>query len=411
MKFMVILGDGMADYKLKELGDKTPLQYAQTPNLDHLARIGTMGLAKTVPSGMHPGSDIANLSVLGYDPHRYYTGRSPLEAVSLGIAMEPTDIAFRCNLVTLSDEVKFSDKTMVDYSSDEISTAESAVLIQAINQQLGTNKFVFYPGISYRHVLIWKDGLLDFDLTPPHDISERKITEYLPKGDQSKILLDLMVESNRLLAGHPINQERISNGHRPANSIWLWGQGKKPAFPAFKDQYGLNGSVVCAVDLIKGLGIGAGLKAVAVPGATGGTVTNMLGKAQAALEQLKQGQDFVYLHIEAPDEAGHRGELDTKIKAIEEIDAKVVGVILQGLEESRELPGMEDYCLLILPDHPTPISTRTHASDAVPFLIYRRSQPQENGAVRYNEDSAQLSGLRFEAGHQLMEYFINLGKR
>lgn len=410
MKYIVILGDGMADYKLSELGNQTPLQYAKTPNLDRLARVSQLGLARTVPPSMHPGSDIANLSVLGYDPHQYYTGRSPLEAVSLGVKMEPTDIAFRCNLVTLSDEPAYADKALLDYSSDEISTAEAAVLIEAINQELGTETFVFYPGISYRHALIWKNGLSDFDLTPPHDISGRPIAEYLPKGSQSEILLEMMQKSSRILTDHPVNQARIKQGHRPANSIWLWGQGKKPALAAFKDRYGLNGSVVCAVDLIKGLGLCAGLRAVAVPGATGGTVTNMRGKAEASLKELQQGQDFVYLHVEAPDEAGHRGDLALKVKTIEEFDEKIIGVIHQGIEESRGTPGMEDYCLLVLPDHPTPISIKTHAADPVPFMLYRRGQPQEGSSTGYNEDSAGQTGLRFEAGHQLMEYFINCGK-
>jgi 2,3-bisphosphoglycerate-independent phosphoglycerate mutase len=325
--------------------------------------------------------------------------------------MQPTDIAFRCNLVTLSPDLNYQDKTMEDYSSDEISTEESAVLIQEINQHLSSDKLKFYPGISYRHLLLWQEGLFEFDLTPPHDISGRKITDYLPKGDQSQVLLDLMMRSYNLLVNHPINLARISQGKRPANSIWFWGQGKKPVLPSFPERYNLNGSVVCAVDLIKGLGISAGLEAVAVPGATGGTMTDYRAKARAALEQLQQGKDFVFLHVEAPDEASHRGELDTKIKAIEEIDEKVVGPILQGLERSQNLPGMEDYCLLILPDHPTPISTRTHSAEEVPFLIYRHSQPQENPANSYDEDSARLSGLRLEAGHELMEYFIELGRR
>lgn len=407
MKYVVILGDGMSDYPIKELGDKTPLQYAQTPNLDHLARLSTLGLVRTVPPGMPPGSDVANLSVMGYDPRLYYTGRSPLEAASLGIHLEPSDIAFRCNLVTLSDEPVYAEKTMLDYSSDEISTPESAQLISEINRQLGTDRLNFYAGISYRHVLVWRNGPLEeLDLTPPHDISDRQIGDYLPKGDYSQVLLELMVESNRILTNHPVNLARLAEGHSPANSVWFWGQGKKPVIPSFADKYGLSGSVVCAVDLIKGLGICAGLETVNVPGATGGTVTNYRGKAQAALAELRKGKDFVYIHIEAPDEAGHRGELETKVQAIEAIDELVVGEIRQGLEESRHLPGMEDYRLLILPDHPTPLSIRTHAPDEVPFLIYQRSQHQDNPVNGYNEETARAAGLRLKDGYKLMDYFI-----
>ena len=409
MKYLVILGDGMSDYPIKELGNKTPLQHAFTPNLDRLARMGTLGLARTIPPGMPPGSDVANLSVMGYDPRLYYTGRSPLEAVSLGVHMDPTDVAFRCNLVTLSDEALYAEKTMVDYSADEISTAEAKELIKDLSAQLGTESLNFYPGISYRHVLVWRKGPSEIDLTPPHDISDRRIGDYLPAGEHHSVLLDLMEKSHQFLATHPVNLARIRKGHRPANSIWFWGQGKKPNIPSFPDKYGLTGSVVCAVDLVKGLGICAGLEAIEVPGATGGTVTNYRGKAEAALEEFKKGKDFVYMHIEAPDEAGHRGELATKIKAIEEIDAQVVGTIIQGMEESRGYPGMEDYRLLILPDHPTPLSIRTHAADPVPFLIYQRHRPQDNSVEGYNEEAARSSALNIEAGHELMDYFIATG--
>ncbi|MDA8213071.1 MAG: cofactor-independent phosphoglycerate mutase [Clostridia bacterium] len=402
MKYVVILGDGMADYKLKELGDKTPLQYARKPNLDRLAQSGILGMVRTVPEGLSPGSDVANLSVMGYNPELYYTGRSPLEAVSMGVNLGDEDVAFRCNLVTLSDEPDYEQKTMLDYSSDEISSAEAALLMHEVNQRLGTEIFKFYPGVSYRHLLVWHQGPTDFKLTPPHDISDRKITDYLPRGESGEVLLNLMKASSRFLAGHPVNKDRVARGLRPANSLWIWGQGKKPALPGFLEKYGLTGSVISAVDLTKGLGLCAGLEVVEVPGATGNINTNFRGKALAALEELKKGKDFVYIHIEAPDEAGHRGELDNKVKAIEEIDAKVVAEVLNGLEE------FDDYRVMILPDHPTPLSLRTHVPDEVPFLIYQKSCPQQSSVSGYDEDSARSTGLLVERGYELMDRFIGV---
>lgn len=400
MKYVVVLGDGMADYPIPELGNLTPLQFARTPNLDYLAANAEIGMVKTVPDGMPPGSDVANLSVMGYDPRRYYTGRSPLEAVAMGVELNQTDVAFRCNLVTLSDDPNYREKIMVDYSSDEISSEESAELIQEVRARLENPELRFYAGVSYRHLLVWKNGAVDVELTPPHDISDRRVTEYLPRGPRSEVLLDLMVESNRFLPTHPVNQARIRQGLRPATSLWFWGQGKKPALNSFYEKYGLKGSVIAAVDLTKGLGLCAGLESVKVPGATGNITTDFRGKARAALEELERGQDFVYIHIEAPDEAGHRGELDTKVKAIEEIDEKVIGELLRGLEH------FEDYRLMVLPDHPTPLSVRTHTAEEIPFLIYRKSQCLENQGRSYDEESARRSGLRFERGHKLMDYFI-----
>lgn len=402
MKFVVILGDGMADYKLKELGNKTPLQYASKPNMDRLARSGTLGLVRTVPEGLPPGSDVANLAVMGYDPQLYYTGRSPLEAVSMGVNLGDKDVAFRCNLVTLSEEPDYSQKTMLDYSADEITSAEAALLIHEVNRQLGSEVFKFYPGVSYRHLLVWHQGPTEFKLTPPHDISDRKISDFLPSGRSSDVLLNLMKVSSGLLADHPVNRDRVARGLKPANSLWIWGQGKKPALPSFLDKYGLTGSVISAVDLTKGLGLCAGLKVVEVPGVTGNINTNFRGKALAALEELRAGQDFVYIHIEAPDEAGHRGELDNKVKAIEEIDAKVVAEVLNGLEE------FDDYRIMILPDHPTPLSLRTHVSDEVPFLIYQKSNPLQGPGSNYDEDSARSSGLLVERGYELMDRFIGI---
>ncbi|MDH7479606.1 MAG: cofactor-independent phosphoglycerate mutase, partial [Syntrophomonadaceae bacterium] len=332
MKYVVVLADGMADYSLDELGQRTPLEYAHTPNFDRLAAISRLGMVKTVPDGMPPGSDVANLSVLGYDPAVYYTGRSPLEAVSMGVDLAEGDAAFRCNLVTLSEEPEYRDRVMVDYSADEISTDEARELINEVGRQLGSEEFSFYAGISYRHLMVWRGGSLEVELTPPHDIPGKRIESHLPRGRCGPQLLALMQASPEILDQHPVNRRRIKNGQRPANSIWFWGEGRKPSLSSFADKFGLNGSVVCAVDLIRGLGVCAGLKPVRVPGATGGIVTNFLGKAQAAIRELLGGQDFVFIHIEAPDEAGHRGELDSKVRAIESIDREVVGEIVSALE-------------------------------------------------------------------------------
>ncbi|MFZ5988293.1 MAG: cofactor-independent phosphoglycerate mutase [Bacillota bacterium] len=401
MKYVLILGDGMADYPLSQLDDKTPLQYAKKPNIDFLAQNAEVGMVKTVPDGIPPGSDAANLSVMGYDTKLYYTGRSPLEAVSMGISLSDTDVALRCNLVTLSEDEKYEDKTMIDYSSDEISSEEARELIQEINNHFKNHIFCFYPGISYRHCVVWDKGQVGLSLTPPHDILEKKITSYLPKGDNNKILLDMMVRSYDILKDHPVNKARIARGLRPANSIWLWGEGKRPSIPKFYDKYKITGSVISAVDLIKGIGILAGLKNVEVEGATGNIHTNFIGKALAALEELKSGKDFVYLHIEAPDECGHRYEIENKVKSIEIIDEQVVGTILKGLEE------YDDYRILILPDHPTPLALRTHTSDPVPFLIYQKSNHKKSGVKGYDEFQAADTNIYFNEGHRLMDHFIN----
>ncbi|MGE5543808.1 MAG: cofactor-independent phosphoglycerate mutase [Bacillota bacterium] len=399
MKYIVIIGDGMADYPISELGNITPLQYAKTPNMDLLARGAELGMVKTVPDGFHPGSDVANLSVMGYNPALYYTGRSPFEALSMGIDLAPDDVAFRCNLVTLSPDPVFADKSMVDYSSDEISTAESSVLMKAVAEKFDSDALKFYTGISYRQLAVWHGGPQTVDLTPPHDIHGLTIRDYLPKGDGSEYLARLMEASGQLLADHEVNKARIRRGLKPATHLWFWGQGKKPSLPLFADKYHLKGSVISAVDLTKGLGICAGLRVVSVPGATGNITTDFRGKARAALEELRNGQDFVYIHIEAPDEAGHRGELDTKIRAIEEIDEKVVGEVLRGLE------GQGDYKILLMPDHPTPISKRTHTAEEVPYLIYR-SYRQFKGAESYSEEMARQSENVFPQGHLLMDHFL-----
>lgn len=389
----------MADYPIKQLGNKTPLQVAKKPNIDKLARWSVLGMAKTVPDNMKPGSDIANLAVMGYNPQKYYTGRSPLEAVSIGINLKSTDIAFRCNFVTLSDEADYNEKTMIDYSSDEITTEEAAKLIEAVNSAFKTDEIEFYAGISYRHCMIWHGGKNGLNLTPPHDISDKKIKNYVPKNN---IVYNLMEKSYDILKNHPVNLDRIKRGLHPANSIWLWGEGTKPAVSNFYEEYGKNGSVISAVDLIKGIGICAGLNVVEVEGATGNINTNFDGKAEAALKELLSGREFVYIHVEAPDECGHRGEIENKVKSIELIDEKIVGPLIKGLEENNE-----EYSILVMPDHPTPISLKTHVSDPVPFLMYRSNEQISSGVDKYDEESAEKTGLFIYDGYKLMDLFLN----
>lgn len=400
MKYLILLGDGMADYKIKELNNKTPLQKARTPHMDRLAAKGVLGTASTVPAGYPPGSDVANLSVMGYDPAEYYTGRSPLEAVSMGVELEPDDVAFRCNLVTLSEEGAYEEKTMIDYSADEITTPESGELIRQIDKTLGTEDIVFHAGFRFRHLMVWKGGPAGCKLTPPHDISGRVITEYLPRDEGGATLLKLMKESYNILSGHPLNKKRVDQGLRPANSVWFWGQGKKPSLTSFYEKYGLKASVISAVDLIKGIGISAGLDIVAVENVTGTVETNIRGKVAAALDELAKGQDLVYLHVEAPDAASHRGETATKIKAIEMVD-EMLGLLLAGLSQ------FGDYKVMALPDHPTPLSIMTHTDKPVPFVIYTSGQDNKNVNGVYDEEAAAKSGLVFPEGHKLMDYFIH----
>lgn len=400
MKYVVILGDGMADYPVKELGGKTPLELAKKPNIDSMAAKGTVGMVRTVPQGMAPGSDTANLSVMGYDPQRYYTGRSPLEAVSVGVPLEDDDITFRVNLVTLSEDEPYDQKTMIDYSSDEITTPEAKQLIQSIAEQFNDETFLFYPGFSYRHILVWKKGKLTFHLTPPHDISDQKITNYLPKGENSEILASFMEKSQKILKNHPVNIDRQKRGLRPANSLWIWGEGKKTVLPSFSQLHGVKGGVVSAVDLIKGIGISAGLTCPDVEGATGNIHTNFEGKAQAAIALL-QDHDFVYVHLEAPDECGHRKEIQNKIKSIEFIDEKIVKPILDYLNGAGEA-----YRLLVMPDHPTPLELRTHVGDPVPFILYDSLNPKHSGITCYTEKECAKSGLFMEKGSDMMNLLI-----
>lgn len=399
MKYIVILGDGMSDYPVPELGNKTPLQVAKKPNIDRLAQYGQLGLVKTVPETLPPGSDVANLSVLGYEPEKYYTGRSPLEAASIGIDLRDTDVTFRTNLVTLSEAERYEDRVMVDYSSDEISTEEAHQLLDTIQAHFNNELYTYYKGISYRHCLLWEKGSLDLDLTPPHDILGKRVADYLPSGKDGLPLLKMMKESQRLLENHPVNLKRKEKGLRPANSIWIWGEGKKPALDPFKNKYGLSGAVISAVDLIKGLGILAGMDSIDVKGATGNIDTNYLGKAQAALDALSQGKDFVFVHIEAPDECGHRYEIDNKVKSIELIDELVVASLIKGLEV------YEDYKILVLPDHPTPLSLRTHTRDPVPYILYQKSRAKKGSSMTYNEKNAQDTGIFIGSGPDLMAKF------
>lgn len=398
MKYIVMLGDGMADDPVKALGGRTPLEAAKKPNIDRLAKGGRLGMVRTVPEGFKPGSDVANLSAMGYDPVSCYTGRSPLEAVSIGIQMNDTDVAFRCNVVTLSDEPDYEDKTMVDYSAGEISTAEAAELIRAVEEGLGTPERIFYPGISYRHCMIWHEGPCGLSLTPPHDISDRKIREYLP---ENPVILDLMKRSHEILKNHPINQARAAKGLNPANSIWLWGEGTKPGVTSFEAMHGVKASVISAVDLIKGIGICAGMKVIEVEGATGNIDTNFEGKGKAALQTLLEGQDLVYIHVEAPDECGHHGDLEGKVRSIELIDEKIVGPLLAGLEKAGE-----EYSILVMPDHPTPIAVKTHVSDPVPFLLYRSTEILDSGICTYTEANAKSTGIFLEHGYELMKMLI-----
>lgn len=400
MKYIVILGDGMAGYPLADRGNKTCLQLAETPFFDELAKKSAVGLMKTVPDGFHPGSDVANLSVLGYDPALYYTGRSPLEAASIGIPLQETDVTLRCNLVTLSDETPYEAKRMLDYSAGEISTEEARELIAALKAQFDAPPFTLYAGISYRHCLVAADGKTGHTLTPPHDISDRPIAQYLPKGEGSEKLLDMMKRSYEILSHHPVNEKRRAAGKRPANSVWFWGEGTKPRLTPFQTLYGKKGAVISAVDLVKGIGILAGLEVIEVDGATGNWDTNFAGKAEAAADALLGGADFVYVHMEAPDECGHHGDAEKKIYSIGQVD-RVAKTVAEKLRTAGE-----PFCMLVCPDHPTPIALKTHTADPVPFLVYRSDEEQGNGAARYDEESAAATGLCFPRACELMRAFL-----
>jgi 2,3-bisphosphoglycerate-independent phosphoglycerate mutase len=393
-KYLVLLGDGMADEPLEMLDGRTPLEVAEKPNMDRLAREGICGWVKTVPERMPPGSDVANLSVLGFNPETYYTGRAPLEAASMGVDMGISDVAYRCNLVTVKDGI------MVDYSAGHISSEEAARLVGDLGDVLGDEEFSFYPGVSYRHLLLWEKGIDGVQTTPPHDISGRPVVDYLPKGEGADRLRELMARSEEVLCQHPVNVERMREGKKPATMIWLWGQGRKPALPSFYETYGLRGGVISAVDLMKGMAVLLGMEPIHVSGATGYLDTNYQGKAQAALDFLRHRGDLVYLHVEAPDEAGHQGDVEAKIKAIEDIDTFILPPIL---EEAGK--GVEPFNLLLLCDHPTPISLRTHTADPVPFVIWR-SHESWAGEDGYGEASlAHIRPYVINQGYRLMSLF------
>jgi 2,3-bisphosphoglycerate-independent phosphoglycerate mutase len=403
MKYLVLIGDGMADRPLEALGGKTPLMAAHTPHMDALAQRGEVGLVRTIPPGLPKGSEIANLSIFGYDPRRYYTGRGPLEAASIGVKLGPGDVAFRLNLVTL--QALGGAVIMEDYSAGHISTEEGNTIIRDLEKELGDSIFHFYPGVSYRHLLVWRgevEKIEGIETTPPHDITEEEIGAYLPRGEGAQELIKLMTETQILLKTHPINHERQQEGKREANATWPWGQGRAPRMPSLAQRFDLTGGVISAVDLIKGIGIYAGLEVIAVPGATGYLDTNYQGKAEYALQALEKG-DFIYLHVEAPDEASHNGDLDAKMAAIEAFDEQVVGTIVAGME------GRGDHRIMVLPDHPTPLELRTHADDPVPFVIYDSAEHRPTGARGFDEHEAAQSGLRIEEGYELMERLIRGG--
>lgn len=403
MKYAVVLYDGMADYPVPALDGKTPMELAKKPNFDYLAQRGRVGLVKTVADGLKPGSDVANLSVLGYDPKVCYTGRSPLEAVSIGVKMKDTDVALRCNIVTLGDEEGYENKTMLDYSAGDISSEEAAEIIKTVQEHFGNDEFAFYNGVSYRHCLIWNNGTVNLGkMTPPHDISGRVVGEHLSTAPEAEKLISMMKESYELLKDHPVNKKRIAEGKAPANSIWLWGEGSKPALSDFEQTYGIKGSIVSAVDLLKGIAICAGMNAPEVEGATGYIDTNFEGKANAAVEEWKNGRDLVYIHLEAPDECGHRNEPENKVRAIELIDERVLPIVLDYLNGCGE-----DYKIMILPDHPTPIVTKTHASDPVPFMIYHKNGEIQSGVESINENTAKATGDFVAVGHMLMKQFLS----
>ena len=399
MKYVVILGDGMADYPIEKLNGKTPLDVAQKPFIDELCKISNIGLIKTVPDGMKPGSDVANLSVLGYNPKEVYTGRSPLEAGSIGIDLLDTDIATRANLVTVSEEPNYADKTMIDYSAGEISTEEAKVLIQYLAEKLNDDKYKLYSGISYRHCFVTANGKLAGDLTPPHDITGKPVKGHLPTSEVGKVYLDFMERSYELLKDHPINIKRVKDGKNPANSLWFWGEGTKPKLQNFEEKFGVKGGIISAVDLLKGIAKLSGMQSIEVEGATGNYDTNFIGKAKACVEALKNGLDYVYIHMEAPDECGHHGDLERKIYSIEQID-KVVKYVYTELTLSGE-----DFKILICPDHPTPIKLMTHVSDPVPFLLYS-SKEKVQGVDKYNETNAKNSGVIF-TGEELMQKLLS----
>lgn len=396
MKYVLVLGDGMADEPIESLGNMTPLEYARTPMMDQMAEKGEVGIVHTIPSGMKPGSDTANLSVLGYDPAVYYSGRSPLEALSIGVPMKDTDISFRVNIVTLDDAERFEEKTIIDHSSGEISTEDSTILLNAVLEEMQIPGFSFYAGTSYRHCMIWDKGEI-VELSQPHDHLGQVIGPFLPPEP----FLTMMKRSYEILKDHPLNRERIRNGQNPANCFWFWGAGKKPMLSPFEEKFGKKGVMISAVDLLKGLGVGTGMKVVKVEGANGGLHTNYEGKANAAVKALlEDGYDFAYIHVEAPDEMGHQGSVEKKIQSVEYLDSRVIRVVKEALDASGE-----DYRMAVLPDHPTPIRVRTHTADPVPYLLYDSTDEKKN-PYRYNEREAREGGIDIGEGPNMMKHLF-----
>ena len=397
MKYIILQGDGMADYPLDSLGGKTPLEAARTPNMDWLAARGVFGMAHVIPKGFPPGSDVGNMSIMGYDPALYHTGRSPLEAASMGVALGSKDIAFRCNLVTIGGSG--SDQFMEDFTAGHISTEEAAEIIRDLGRELGGDGIEFFPGVSYRHLMVWRNGQEEMETTPPHDITDQKIASYLPRGDGADRLLKLMRASQSILADHPVNKRRQQEGQRQATTIWLWGQGKAPALPTLMERFGIKGGVISAVDIINGLGVYAGLERIVVPGITGFLDTNYRGKGEYGVKSLERN-DFVFIHVEAIDEAGHMGDVEKKIQALEDFDEKVVGTVLKGMAHRK------DWRVLLMPDHPTAIVLKTHVAEPVPFVLYSPDDPRHNGAVGYNEKDAAKTGIVAKKAYKLMDALI-----
>ena len=399
MKYIILIGDGMADDPVEELGGKTPLEVADLRNLNRIAQMGKLGVVRTIPKGFAPGSDIANLSILGYDPREYYTGRAPLEAASIGVQLKQEDLAFRCNLVTLT--VKDGDTYMDDFSAGHISTKEAVEIINEIDDRLGNEDIRFFPGVSYRHIMVLKEGNESLKTTPPHDITNQVVSSYLPEGNGRDQIIQVMDASKAILDHHYINEMRIKDSRKPANSIWLWGQGRAPNMPTLMERYGITGSVISAVDLIKGIGIYAGLEVIEVPGATGYLDTNYHGKAEYALRELEE-KDFVYVHVEAPDEAAHSGDLKNKITAIERFDNEVIGTVLDGIGKFHE------YRIMVLPDHATPLKVMTHTNDPVPFVVFSSNDKGSVSSkdIGFNEKSAKKSRISIEDGHTLLSFFL-----
>lgn len=398
MKYVIVLGDGMADEPIESLGNKTPLEYAKTPVMDELAKKSEIGLVHTIPEGMKPGSDTANLSVLGYNPRKYYSGRSPLEALSIGVDMKDTDISLRCNFVTITDDEKpYEEKRIIDHSAGEISTEEATILLEAVRKELETETYKFYVGTSYRHLVIWDHGET-IDLVQPHDVLDQTIGQHLPNDI---VLRDMMRKSHEILNNHPINVSRREKGLRPGNSLWFWGAGTRPTLASFEEKTHKKGAMISAVDLLKGIAVGADMFNIEVEGANAGLHTNYEGKAEAAIDALlHQGVDFVYVHVEAPDEMGHQGLIDKKIQAIENLDQRVIKIIKEALDESKV-----DYRMLVMPDHPTPIRIRTHTSDSVPYMLYDSTKRIDN-QLKYNEKDAKASGNFIEKGHEMIDYLF-----